>query len=43
MEKLDGGKISLGAREQIRKRAVMRVQQGESPEKFIITGSQAVS
>jgi transposase len=35
MEKLDGRKISPEAMEQIRIRAVKRVQQGESPEKVI--------
>ena len=37
MEKLDGRKISPEAMEQIRMRAVKRVQQGESPEKIIAT------
>jgi len=37
MEKLDGRKISPEAMEQIRIRAVKRVQQGESPEKVIAT------
>jgi hypothetical protein len=37
MEKLDGRKISAEAMEQIRIRAVQRVQQGESPEKVIAT------
>lgn len=37
MEKLDGRKISPEAMEQIRMRAVRRVQQGESPEKVIAT------
>ena len=37
MEKLDGRKIGPEAMEQIRIRAVKRVQQGESPEKVITT------
>ena len=37
MEKLDGRKIGTEAMEQIRIRAVKRVQQGESPEKVIAT------
>ena len=37
MEKLDGRKIGPEAMEQIRIRAVKRVQQGESPEKVIAT------
>jgi transposase len=37
MEKLDGRKIGTEAMEQIRVRAVKRVQQGESPEKVIST------
>jgi transposase len=37
MEKLDGRKIGSEAMEQIRIRAVQRVQQGESPEKVIAT------
>jgi len=37
MEKLDGRKISAEAMEQIRIRAVQRVQQGESPEEVIAT------
>lgn len=37
MEKLDGRKIRPAAMEQIRIRAVKRVQQGESPEKVIAT------
>ena len=37
MEKLDGRKISSEAMEQIRIRAVKRVQQGESPETVIAT------
>jgi transposase len=37
MEKLDGRKIRPEAMEQIRIRAVKRVQQGESPEKVIAT------
>jgi len=37
MEKLDGRKIGSEAMEQIRIRAVKRVQQGESPEKVIAT------
>jgi transposase len=37
MEKLDGRKIGPEAMEQIRIRAVTRVQQGESPEKVIAT------
>jgi len=37
MEKLDGRKIKPEAMEQIRIRAVKRVQQGESPEKVIAT------
>ena len=35
MEKLDGRKISAEAMEQIRIRAVQRVQQGESPERVV--------
>ena len=37
MEKLDGRKIGPEAMEQIRIRAIKRVQQGESPEKVIAT------
>ena len=37
MEKLDGRKISPKAMEEIRIRAVQRVQAGESPEKVIKT------
>ena len=37
MKKLDGRKIGAEAMEQIRVRAVQRVQQGESPEKVIAT------
>ena len=37
MEKLDGRKIGPEAMEQIRIRAVQRVQQGESPEQVIAT------
>ncbi len=37
MEKLDGRKISPKAMEEIRIRAVKRVQQGESPEKVVAT------
>ena len=37
MEKLDGRKIGPKAMEQIRIRAVKRVQQGQSPEKVIAT------